>query len=122
MEKFIKEFWRNVAFQNKDELKKYFSEDATIRWHCTNECFNVEEYIIANCEYPGTWNGEVERIYQVDNKIITVTRVWSEEMSCHVTSFFIVEDNKITELDEYFGDDGFPPKWRLEKRIGITIR
>lgn len=122
MEKLIKQFWNNVASQDKDELRKYFCEDAIIRWHCTNETFNLEEYIIANCEYPGDWSGEVERITQVGNSIITVTRVWSKEMSCHATSFFTIENNKIKELDEYFGDDGIAPKWRLDKKIGKPIK
>lgn len=123
MEAFIKEFWKYVAAQDKEELRTYFNENAVIRWHCTNECFNVDEYIIANCEYPGKWNGEVERMIQRDNRsIITVTRVWSEEMSCHVTSFFTIENNKIKELDEYFGDDGQAPKWRIDKQIGKPIK
>ncbi|MGN0026559.1 MAG: nuclear transport factor 2 family protein, partial [Clostridium sp.] len=94
MKKLIKQFWNDVVFQNKDKLRKYFCEDAIIRWHCTNESFNVDEYIIANCEYPGTWSGEVERFIQVGNTIITVTRVFSEDISCHVTSFFTLYNNK----------------------------
>ena len=122
MKKFIEKFWSNVVAQDKVELRKYFCQDAIIRWHCTNESFNVDEYIIANCEYPGTWSGEIERRIQIDNSIITVTRIWSKEMSCHATSFFTIEDNKIKELDEYFGDDGYPPKWRLDKQIGKSIK
>lgn len=121
MENFIKDFWKDVASQNKEKLRTYFCENAIIKWHCTNEFFSVDEYIIANCEYPGSWNGEVERIIQFDNEIITVARIWSEDMSCHVTSFFLMEDNKIKELDEYFGDDGIAPKWRLDKKIGMPI-
>ncbi|MGL5693364.1 MAG: hypothetical protein ACRCXA_04750 [Peptostreptococcaceae bacterium] len=61
-----------------------------IKWHCTNENFNVDEYIVANCEYPGVWNGDVERIIQFNSDIITVTRIWNEDISCHATSFFII--------------------------------
>lgn len=122
MKNFFMEFWKTVASQDKDKLRQYFWEDASIRWHCTNEAFTVDEYIIANCEYPGTWNGEVERIVEVENNIITVTRVWSEDMSCHATSFFKMEKGKIKELDEYFGDDGAAPKWRLNKAIGQPIK
>lgn len=122
MENFIKSFWKEVVAQDKEELRTYFCENAIIRWHSTNESFNVDEYIIANCEYPGSWNGEFERIIQVDNKIITVARVWSDGISCHVTSFFLIEGNKIKELDEYFSDDGPVPKWRLEKKIGTPIK
>ena len=122
MEKLIKQFWNDVVSQDKDKLRKYFCEDAIIRWHCTNESFNVDEYIIANCEYPGTWSVEVERIIKVENNIITVTRVFSKNISCHATSFFTIYNDKIKELDEYFGDDGFAPKWRLDKQIGKQIK
>ncbi|MCF0147244.1 MAG: nuclear transport factor 2 family protein [Clostridium sp.] len=122
MEEFIREFWSSVVAQDKDNLRKYFWEDAIIRWHCTNESFNLNEYIIANCEYPGNWSCEIERLIEVENNIITVARVYSEEMSCHATSFFKIENNKIKELNEYFGDDDFPPKWRLDKKLGKPIK
>ena len=122
MKEFIKKFFSDVVAQDKDNLRKYFCEDAIIRWHCTNESFNLDEYIIANCEYPGKWNGEIQRLIEVENTIITVTRVYSDEMSCHATSFFTIENNKIKELNEYFGDDGFAPKWRLDKQLGNPIK
>lgn len=119
---FIIEFWKTATAQDKAKLREFFSEDAIIKWHCTNECFNLDEYIIANCEYPGNWNGEVERIVQNDNLVITVVRVWSEEMSCHVNSFFKIKNDKIVELDEYYGDDDKAPKWRIDKHIGTNIK
>ncbi len=119
----IKEFWKDVVSQDAASLKTFFTEDAIIRWHCTNEQFNAEEYIIANCEYPGTWRGEIERISDSANLVITATRVWSEEenVSFHVVSFFRMYNEKIIELDEYWGDDGEMPQWRREKRIGKPI-
>jgi hypothetical protein len=61
----IREFWKDVLEQNAEKLKSYFHKDAVIRWHCTNELFTVEEYIRANCEYPGgpmsiLWTQKVE--------------------------------------------------------------
>lgn len=53
----IHEFWKAVLVQDENEIRKYFHEDAYVNWHCTNEHFNLDEYIIANCEYPGEWNG-----------------------------------------------------------------
>lgn len=47
------EFWRYVLEQDADRLREFFCEDAYVNWHCTNEHFNVNEYIRANCEYPG---------------------------------------------------------------------
>ena len=61
---FIIEYWKQIASQNEMELRNYFHEDACIRWHNTNEKFNVSEFLRANCDYPGNWSGEVERIEQ----------------------------------------------------------
>lgn len=119
---FIIQYWNQVATQNEEELKKYFYEDACIRWHDSNEEFNVEEFIRANCEYPGKWCGEVERFEQIENLIITVTRVWSSDSSFHVTSFFKMKDDKIEVLDEYWGEDSLVPRWRLDKHIGKPIK
>ena len=121
MEQFIKEYWKSVASQNEEELKRYFHEDAIIRWHNTNEQFNVTEFLRANCDYPGNWKGKIERIEQSENNYITVTRVWTEKMSFHVTSFFVIREKKIVVLDEYWGDDGGAPEWRQKKHIGRPI-
>ena len=31
-------------------------------------------------------------------------------------------DGKIASIDEYWGDDGEVPKWRLDMKIGMKIR
>lgn len=119
----INNFWRDVAKQDESALRAYFFESAFIRWHCTNEHFNVDEYLIANCEYPGNWSGQVERVEEIGNLLISVTRVWltDEKTSFHVTSFFEFNEDKIVELNEYWGDDGNPPQWRINKKIGKAI-
>jgi hypothetical protein len=119
---FINEYWKHVAFQNELELKNYFHEDACIRWHNTNEQFNVSEFLRANCDYPGNWSGEVERIEQTGNTVITVTHVWTKGVSFHVTSFFEIIEEKIKTLDEYWGEDGTAPQWRKDMHIGRPIR
>ncbi|MCO7125468.1 nuclear transport factor 2 family protein [Sporolactobacillus shoreicorticis] len=121
MEEFIKQYWNCIASQDEEELKKYFHRHACIRWHNTNEQFNVPEFLRANCDYPGNWNGEVERIEQIGYTHITVTHVWSNEISFHVTSFIVIKNGKIEVLDEYWGDDGVAPQWRQDKHIGRPI-
>jgi hypothetical protein len=120
-DRFVTQYWSYITTQNEEELRKYFHEHACVRWHGTNEQFDVEEFIRANCDYPGSWSGEVERIVQMESTIITVTRVWSNESSFHVTSFFIIEDHKIKSLDEYWCEDGIAPQWRIDKHIGKSI-
>ena len=119
----IDKFWKDVLEQKADAIREYFDRNAYINWHCTNEHFTVDEFIIANCEYPGSWNGEVERVEKTGDLFVTVTHVYSlnRELSFHVTSFIKVVDGKITAIDEYWADDGSAHEWRLDKHIGKEI-
>ena len=119
----MKAFWRAVLAQDEPKIRTYFAPDAYVNWHCTNEHFTVDEFIIANCEYPGEWDGVVERIDTLDGLTVTVTRVYPKDRSrsFHVTSFIRAENDKIVSLDEYWTDDGSAPQWRLDKHIGTPI-
>ena len=66
----IKAMWKDVITQNRKTLPSYFCEDAIIRWHCTNEQFTVEEYVHANCDYPGNWCGEIERLEEYGGTVM----------------------------------------------------
>ena len=120
----IQEFWRDVLAQDKERLPGYFYTNAVIRWHCSNELFTVSDYIRVNCEYPGKWQGQIERLEEMPGQIITVVRVYPADKSSsfHVVSFFKIENGLITEMDEYWADDGAAPEWRQQMRLGKKIR
>ena len=120
----IQEFWKAVLAQDEEEIRSYFQKNASVNWHCTNEHFTLYEYILANCRYPGQWDGVVERIETAGDRIITVARIYPKDrsMSFHVTSFIQTENDKIVSLDEYYADDTPPPQWRQEMRIGTPIQ
>lgn len=119
----IEKYWRYVLDQNREAMRAYFAEGAYVNWHNTDEHFTVDEFIRANCEYPGEWDGKLERTERQPGLLITVAHVWSKEepLSFHVVSFFRIADGRITALDEYWGDDGPAPAWRLDKKIGRKI-
>ena len=120
----IDRFFKTVLSQNAEDLMKYFQRNAVIKWHCTNEVFTLDEYIKANCEYPGNWNGEIERIEENANTIILACRVFPRDNSesFHVVSFIHLKDDLIIEMDEYWSDDGIAPEWRKKMKIGKRIR
>ena len=124
IKKRVLNFWEDVIEQNPIKLQAYFETNAIINWHNTNESFTPEEYIIANCEYPGKWCGEVEKLEIVDDLAISVTRVWllDNSVSVHATSFIRFCGEKIISMDEYWGDDGIAPQWRKDKKIGTPIK
>lgn len=120
----IKQFWKAVLKQDETAIKVFFHDTAYVNWHCTNECFTVDEFIRANCEYPGDWDGVVERVELLDDLIISVTLVYPKDQtaSYHVVSFLKLQQDKIISLDEYWADDGSAPQWRLDKHIGKPIK
>ncbi len=115
----IQSYWRAVLQQQAEEIKTFFHEDAYVNWHNTNEHFTVSEFIMANCEYPGAWDGEIERLEEAGDLLITATHVYSRDrkLSFHVTSFIRIKDEKIMSVDEYWGDDGIAPQWRRDISI-----
>ncbi len=116
-------FLQSVVKQDKTELKEYFTDNAEILWFNSNEKFNVDEYIIANCEYPGTWDGKVERIDKIGEQYVAVSLIWTADKKTYfrVVSYFTFLDGKILSLHEYFGDCADAPKWRLDMKIGQPI-
>jgi hypothetical protein len=119
----IEAFLKSVVSQNETEMRKFFHKIATIKWHNTNEQFTLDEYIKVNCEYPDEWEGKIEKYEKIGNLIILVALISSKtkNISFYVTSFLKILDDKIIELDEYWGDNGNPPKWRINMNIGTKI-
>lgn len=120
----IKQFWKDVLAQDRDAIREYFCDDAYVNWHCTNEHFTVEEFIRANCDYPGEWDGVVELIENAGDTAITVTHVYPKDksLSFHVISFMRIKQDKIISVDEYWADDGEAPQWRQQMHIGQPIK
>ena len=119
----IRHFWKAVLDQDEQKIRTYFHEDAYVNWHCTNEHFTVEEYIRANCEYPGEWEGMVERVERAGDLVIAAVHVYTRDrtLSFHVVSFIKTKGGLICSMDEYWGDDGDAPQWRREKKLGTKI-
>ena len=120
----LKAFWKDIISQNSERLSCYFCEDAVVRWHCTNERFTVDEYVRVNCDYPGNWCGDIERVEEYGDTIVLVGKVYPPDKSAsyHVVSFIRVREGKISEMDEYWSDDGDAPEWRKEMGIGKPIQ
>ncbi len=120
----IHAFMAAVAAQDAQGMRRFLHPEAQIHWHNSNECFTAEEYIRANCEYPGSWLGQVERLEQAGDLSIAVTHIWAPEgsPSFRSISFIRVQDDRIIALDEYWSEDGPPPAWRQAIGIGRAIR
>ena len=119
----IRSFVRAVLEQRQEDLYAFFAPAAVIRWHCSNEQFTVDEYIQANCTYPGAWDGVIERIDPIESGYVVALKVYPPDQSAfyHVVSFIRLADDRIVSLDEYWADDGEAPAWRKQLNIGRPI-
>lgn len=117
-------FFKAVLEQNAQELRTFFRPDAGVDWPCTNERFTLEEYIRANCEYPGQWDGEIEDMMCTGERIVAAVRVFPRERiaSYHAVSFLRLQEDRIASMVEYWSDDSAPPQWRQKMKIGRPIR
>ena len=120
----VHKFWAAVLEQDADAIRSYFAPTAFVNWHNSNEHFTVDEFIRANCEYPGDWTGQIEKEIHAGDTIITAIHVATKDgkLSFHVTSFIQVKDGKIVAVNEYWGDDGEAPQWRQDMNIGRKIK
>ena len=116
----IVQYWQAVLAQQPQQMRRFFDPEAAINRHNTGEQFTAEEFIRANCAYPGRWNGRLERVETLPDRIITAVQVFSRDgrISCHVTSFMQLRQDRILTLDEYWGDDGEAPRWRQQMQLG----
>ena len=77
-------FIKAVLAQDENTIRDFFHKDAYVNWHCSNEHFTVDEFIIANCEYPGDWDGTIERVEVIGDLFITATKVYPQDLQhCH---------------------------------------
>ena len=116
-------YWRAVLNQDAEAMRGFLCEDTSVRWHNTNEEFTREEFIRANCEYPGRWSGKMERAEVAEDVIVCAVHVHGPggAPSFHCTPFLRLNGDRIAEIDEYWGDDGEAPEWRRKMRIGRPI-
>jgi len=129
LKQLVANLWADMHNQNWDNLSEYFSGDAVIRFHDTNEQLDRDEFVSLNAQFPGGWSIEVERLIQAEDTVISVVKVTprddpdSKLDSYYTTSFFEFGDGKIIKLDEYWCICGAPPEeWREGTQIGKPIR
>ena len=119
-----RDFLAAVTEQDRGRLRGFFTPGAAVYWPNTGEKFSLEDYLTANCEYPGQWRGQLLRAEGTDAGAVVAARVWEDGgPSCHVVSFLRFDGTgQILEMTEFWGDDGPPPRWRQKLGLGRNHR
>ena len=119
-EEIVTRFWGLFDEAKFDEAAMLMASDARIRWCNTKELFtNRDNFILANKNYPGRWRISIEKLVSKDEMVISVVKIDAEDHSfnLYATSFFTLKNGEITEIEEYFGENGEPPAWRTEAKL-----
>ncbi|PRX16939.1 SnoaL-like protein [Orenia metallireducens] len=119
-EKIVKKFWNCFDNGNFDETKKYLEANIIVRWPNTREIFrDRDSFVLVNKKYPGRWRIRIEKLISKGDEVVSVVKVESEDrvQSFYATSFFSFEDGLISEITEYWGNNGEPPEWRIKEKL-----
>lgn len=111
----VEKFWAAFSKADYNAVRSIIDDKFEAFWPNTHEKFsNKDSFIKVNELYPGKWKINLESIESCGNKVITTTKVTSEDRSFYAVSFFDIKDEKICRLVEYWGDCGDPPDWRKD--------
>ena len=124
----IHNLFEAMLSQDAKKLHGFFEPDALVFWANTNEQFTVDEYIRANCEYPGTWYSRLEEFGEIvasdlfEPKMYYIAKVWDNAGNTSRVvgriDFGNTENALIQYITEYWSEIGEPPKWRKGMNIG----
>lgn len=109
-----------ILAQDAEGMRRWLHPEAEVRWVHSRERFTAEEYIRANCAYPDSWQGHIERLERIGDLVIAVIRILSSDHQIRLRSvaFLKLKDGWVVDQEEYFCEDGNPPAWRQELGIG----
>lgn len=116
----VRKFWSYISNQNFTMVGSLMEKNVVVKLANTREKFvRAEDFVRFNEKYPGNWKASIEKLFSIKDVVISVVKLEDAEQptSYYVTSFFVIRDNLITELTEYYGDNGEPPAWRVEQSL-----
>lgn len=119
-EKIVRLFWKYIDSANFEGLSEIMLDETCVWLPNTKEVFRGKnKYIEFNKQYPGRWYANVEKLLIADDTVITTTYIFNLDQSItfYVTSFFIIKEEKIEEITEYWSENSAPPMWRLQSDL-----
>lgn len=119
-EHIVKKFWNLMSDGMFDEIRELMEENADAWLPNTRELFRGrDKYINFNKKYPGRWIITLDKIFSKNDIVVSAVKVEAGDKSSsfYANSFFTINDGLISEIVEYWGDNGEPPQWRVEESL-----
>ena len=119
-EHIVKKFWNLMSDGMFDEIGELMEENADVWLPNTRELFRGrDKYINFNKKYPGRWIITLDKIFSKGDIVVSAVKVEAGDKSSsfYANSFFTINNGLISEIVEYWGDNGEPPQWRVEESL-----
>ena len=120
----VMKFWEYIDQAEFDKLENIMTSDANVWLPNTNEVFRgADKYIAFNKKYPGRWFASVQSLFTDETVVISIVKVVDEEetASFFVTSVFSFSNQFISEIKEYWSENGEAPQWRTDEGLSEMI-
>ena len=115
----VRSMW--AAFQARDwpAARSLLRDDLQAVWWTSGERFDgADAFIEVQKRYPEGWTIQLIEVDRLeDGRVISLVRVDQPPQSFFATSFFRVDDGRITAIDEYWATLEPPPAWRAAGAI-----
>jgi hypothetical protein len=120
-------FWELMGSNNFRSVGAVLSDDFVLDWPQSNERIRGRDNFAAmNEEYPahGRWTFTINRIFGNDFEAVSDVSVTDGVQHARAVSFFVVKDDKIASMVEYWPDNYPAPENRkhLVEKIDSPIQ
>lgn len=108
----VREFWRLMASNDFDSVKRVLSPGFVLEWPQSRERIRgADNFARMNSDYPSTgrWQFNINRLLSQGDAVVTQVSVTDGTQSAEPISFFTVEQGRISRLVEYWPDPFEPP-------------
>ena len=105
-----RDLWRCFDEARFQDTLPLLSDNFEAIWPNTRERIRGPgNFIALNDAYPGSWRCTVEQARPIPNGVVTGTRISDGSVEVIAVSFFVMDDDRITRVEEYFSDVIDPP-------------
>lgn len=93
-----------------------FSSGFELNWPQSGERFDAEGFVAVNSQYPteGLWRFDVSFILVDGSEAVSRAEVSDGAVQATVISHFVIEQDRIAAMTEFWPEPYEPPAWRRD--------
>jgi hypothetical protein len=99
----VRAWWKSIDQRDFEAATRLCASTARVDWPLSNERMaTIDDWRAVNEHYPGTWNATITALIADRDSVVTVTRVFDDDVSAIAISFFTIRDGLISKVVEYW--------------------